>query len=254
MQGDSKDPILSGLLTMLIFCSLLTFPAVADIREQHAISHQLTTLFRSARQVISFNQTLINDETLGNKGLTAEILVEQIKANYRTATSEPLNEEHEAVIAMQAAITDTINRNQSLINQKGQSYKGFLPAVFARQVASRFTEIMDGKMQIKLTAPKSFIRNLTNAPDRWEHHIIEAFFKSKDYAIGKPFSEITKIRGKVAFRYILPEYYDQSCLECHGGPKGEPDPTGGYKEGGSLNDLGGAISLIIFENQLSHPE
>ena len=53
-------------------------------------------------------------------------------------------------------------------------------------------------------------------------------------------------KGKQAFRLILPEYYKESCLGCHGGPKGERDITGGKKEGGVLGELGGAISVAIY--------
>ena len=64
---------------------------------------------------------------------------------------------------------------------------------------------------------------------------------------GKAFSEQASVDGKGAFRFILPEYYGESCLSCHGTPKGERDITGGKKEGGVLGELGGAISLIIFQ-------
>ena len=45
---------------------------------------------------------------------------------------------------------------------------------------------------------------------------------------------------------LLPEYYRESCLTCHGGPKGETDITGYPKEGGKVGDLGGVISIVIF--------
>ena len=54
-------------------------------------------------------------------------------------------------------------------------------------------------------------------------------------------------KGQPAFRLILPEYYKESCLACHGEPKGERDITGGKKEGGVLGELGGAISVTIFQ-------
>ena len=58
---------------------------------------------------------------------------------------------------------------------------------------------------------------------------------------------MAKKKGRNAFRLILPEYYKQSCLSCHGGPKGERDITGGKKEGGKLGELGGAISVTLFK-------
>jgi hypothetical protein len=45
---------------------------------------------------------------------------------------------------------------------------------------------------------------------------------------------------------MIPEYYGDSCLACHGVPKGAVDITGGKKEGGVLGELGGAISVVIY--------
>jgi hypothetical protein len=45
---------------------------------------------------------------------------------------------------------------------------------------------------------------------------------------------------------LFPEYYAESCLSCHGEPKGEIDVTGYPKEGGKMGDLGGAISIVLF--------
>ena len=45
---------------------------------------------------------------------------------------------------------------------------------------------------------------------------------------------------------MIPEYYGPSCLSCHGDPKGAPDITGGKKEGGKPDELGGAISVAIY--------
>ena len=44
---------------------------------------------------------------------------------------------------------------------------------------------------------------------------------------------------------MLPLYIEQECLQCHGEPKGERDITGRVKEGYRLDELRGAISVII---------
>jgi hypothetical protein len=46
---------------------------------------------------------------------------------------------------------------------------------------------------------------------------------------------------------LLPEYYRESCLSCHGEPQGEMDITNYPKEGGKIGDLAGAISIVIFK-------
>ncbi|MCI0541386.1 MAG: DUF3365 domain-containing protein [Verrucomicrobiales bacterium] len=137
---------------------------------------------------------------------------------------------------------------QPLINEKGKGFKGFLPAVFARQVGERTSEKLSSKVSIKLTAPKDFLRNRANRPDDWETNVMETKFRSASWEKGKSFAESGAHKGKKGYRLALPEYYGESCLSCHGGPKGERDITGGLKEGGQLNELGGAISVVVYDN------
>lgn len=124
--------------------------------------------------------------------------------------------------------------------------KGFLPAIFAKQMGDGFNKNSAGKAYIKLTAPKNYVRNRANRPDKWEANVIETMFKSPGYEKNKVHIENAKHKGKDAFRLILPEYYKKACLNCHGEPKGEKDITGGKKEGGKLGELGGAISFVIY--------
>ena len=58
--------------------------------------------------------------------------------------------------------------------------------------------------------------------------------------------EFQDSKGRPAFRMAMPEYYDASCLVCHGGPKGEMDVTGYPKEGGKEGELGGVISITLY--------
>jgi len=230
------------VLLALVFC-LPSAPLWAD---DVATSKSLTTLFRASRKVVSVNQALINDASKGDKGLGSSAVVAQAQVNYQSAAGEPLNV-GVAESAMLEAVAEVMEEAQVLINESGVGFKGFLPAIFARQVATKFSAKMSGKMAIKLTAPKKYVRNRANRPDKWEHSVIESKFSAADYEAGKPFFEEAAVKGKPAFRYILPEYYGASCLGCHGQPKGELDITGGKKEGGVLGELGGAISLSIFK-------
>jgi hypothetical protein len=144
-------------------------------------------------------------------------------------------------------VEEVMGEAQGMINEQGKGFKGFLPAVFGARVASKFSEAMAGKFAIKLTAPKAYVRNRANRPDEWENQVIETQFKSPSYERGSAYSENAQVKGRNAYRYILPEYYGPSCLACHGDPKGEVDITGGKKEGGKLDELGGAISLVVYQ-------
>ena len=60
-----------------------------------------------------------------------------------------------------------------------------------------------------------------------------------------PFFEEVDDNGVSVFRMLIPEYYSESCLSCHGSPKGEMDVTGFPKEGGEAGELAGAISVTL---------
>lgn len=234
----------SMILLMVVFVGFTSTFSYAGDEE---LANNLATLFRSARGVISKNQGHINDPNIGDKGLSAAKVVAEAKANFKTSTGKDLDKNHPLLKAELEAIGDVMNEAQDLINEEGKGFKGFLPAVFAAQVASSFTKKMDGQAKLKLTAPKKYVRNRKNRPDKWEHKVIEEVFLSSSHKKGTTVSEVTEVKGKKAFRFILPEYYKESCLKCHGGPKGSLDITGAKKEGGILGELGGAISVILYQ-------
>jgi len=243
-SNKTVNRLLASILAAgLLFGGINTVVASSD----EAVAEEMTTLFRAARAVISANQANINDASKGDKGLSGDFVTAKAKENFHKATGHKLDDSTDAAKTMLAAIHSTMNQAQPLINEKGKGFKGFLPAIFAKQVADTFTKKMNGNMRIKLTAPKKYVRNRANRPDKWENSIINGKFMNASYENGKPFSEVAKHKGKDAYRYILPEYYKQSCLNCHGGPKGEKDITGGKKEGGKLGELGGAISFTIYK-------
>ncbi len=217
------------------------------------IALSMSTLLRSARAVISDKQKHINNPDIGDKGLSADVVVGIAKENYKKATGtdidsiDPDSLHGQLIAAELQAVSDVMDDAQSTINEQGKGLKGFLPAIFARLVTQQFGAAVGDKATIKLTAPKNYVRNRANRPDKWEHKVIETMFRSPDHETGKHFAETTDVKGKPAYRLILPEYYKESCLACHGGPKGERDITGGKKEGGTLGELGGAISVVIFQ-------
>ncbi len=236
-------------MSILVGAGSLTLAASSN--EEIAIS--LSTFLRSARAVISKNQKLINDASKGDKGLTGEAVLAMAKENYKKATgvdidsiADPSTLQGELLQAEMESVTEVMDEAQALINEKGVGLKGFLPAIFARLVTEKFRDKKGEIAEIRLTAPKNYVRNRANRPDKWEHQVIENQFKSDSHPKGQHVAEMAERKGKQAFRLILPEYYKESCLSCHGEPKGERDITGGKKEGGVLGELGGAISVVIF--------
>jgi hypothetical protein len=222
--------------------------------EQERLALETATMFRAARKVISDNQAHINDATKGDKELDGAKVLAATKANYKLAVGREWQDAaagtllRDVQVAMSETITEVMANAQPLINEKGKGFKGFLPAVFAKAVADGVSKKLDGRVFIKLTAPKDYIRNRKNRPDAWEHDVIEKKFRSKEWTKGKEFTEVGAHNGRQGLRLMIPEYYGASCLSCHGDPKGERDITGGLKEGGKLDEVGGASSVVIYAN------
>ena len=244
---------LRPLALALVFAATVvgsTAPANAS-DEQTAVN--LATLLRSARAVISQSQKLINDPSKGDKGLSGDAVVQRAKSNYKKVTNTDVDNldmstlNGQLLTAMLESIDQVMDDAQDRINEQGVGFKGFLPAIFAKAVADQFRKKKGKVADIKLTAPKKYVRNRANRPDRWEHKQIEQRFKAAGHPKGQHVAELAKKKGRDAYRLILPEYYKKSCLGCHGGPKGSRDITGGKREGGKEGELGGAISVTLYK-------
>lgn len=213
---------------------------------------KLASLLRSARTVIASNQELINDPAGGDKGLTGDHVLTVATEAYLAANgTEPLHDgqdEREARLlkAQMTAIREVMAANQGTINQQGVGFKGFVPAVFARLVNERFAELVGDEAVVKVTAPPELVRNRKARPDEWETEIIRADLVAENWPKGQVFAAEADMNGKPAYRILVPEYYGEGCLACHGEPKGEIDVTGYPKEGGKLDELGGVISISLF--------
>lgn len=223
----------------------------SQVEIDHTVLLHLTNLLRSARQVISDQQDLINEPKTG-KDLSGKKLIEQAKAKYAEQTGHPVpsldptSAEGQMLQAEMDAMQEVMDQAQPLINDPHRGFKGFLPAVFAYRVAEGFTRRVGELGYLKLTAPAELVRHQPNLPDAWENQTIKKKFQSAGWKKGEFVAEEAQLNGKKAYRVLIPEYYNTSCLACHGEPRGSTDITGGKREGGKLGDLGGAISGAIY--------
>ncbi len=213
---------------------------------------RLAVLLQSARSVIGTEQARINDPAIGDKGLSGKAVLDRATEAYLTKIgAPPLTDqtdprEAQLVSAMMASITEVMDANAGSINREGVAFKGFVPAVFGRLVTESFGSKVGDLAQIKVTAPPDLVRNRKSRPDDWETQVITENLLSPDWQKGAVYSAVAEVTGRPAFRVMVPEYYGEGCLACHGSPAGEVDVTGYPKEGGALGDLGGAISIMLF--------
>jgi hypothetical protein len=249
------DRITRLLLAALIVVAMIVAggaPARAQQPdEDRQIADSLAAMLRAGRAVISANQARINDPALGDKGLGgATVLADSIDI-YQKATGgdprklDPASRQGRLLGDEMAAIQSVMDANQATINAAGAGFKGFIPAVFSRLVSEDFTRRAAGAATMRVTAPPDLVRNRRARPDPWETGVISERFLSADWPKGQSYEAVVDQGGSRIFRIAVPEYYAQSCLSCHGAPKGATDITGYPKEGAALGDLGGVISITL---------
>jgi hypothetical protein len=219
--------------------------------DDRRIADSLAAMLRAGRAVISTSQARINDPKLADKGLDgASVLARSIAIFQQTTgvdprTIDPKSRQGRLLGDEMAAISDVMNANAASINAPGVGFKGFIPAVFSRLVGEEFSRLANGEAELRVTAPPALVRNRKSRPDPWETDVIEKQFLSSAWPSGQSYEAQIEQNGKTWFRIAVPEYYAASCLACHGGPAGEMDITGYPKDGASLGDLGGVISIKL---------
>jgi hypothetical protein len=212
----------------------------------------LSRMLQSARAVISAEQDRINNPAIGDKGLSGDVVLARGMTIYKETTGadlgavDPNSRYGKLLAAEMTAIREVMTEAQSSINKPGVGFKGFVPAIFGRMVTEQFQHIAGRDAEIKVTAPLELVRNRKARPDDFETDVIRSKLLAADWEKGKVYSVEAKKGSRDAYRVLVPEYYTQGCLSCHGVPKGELDVTGYPKEGGKLGDLGGVISVTLY--------
>lgn len=246
---------ISASLCLTVILSLtVELPAYSRTAEDDAqVAKTLATMLRAARTVISRNQDRINDPNLGNKGIDGKMVLAEASTIYVQATgTDPASIDSTSpqgkLIRMQMeSIVEVMDVHQETINRQGVGFKGFIPAVFSRLVNEAFGRRAARIAEIKVTAPPQLIRNPEVQPDEWELEVIKTKLSSSSWPKDQPYSAMAPKNGNLAGRTLFPEYYGRSCLACHGSPQGEIDITGFPKEGAKEGDLGGIISIALYQ-------
>ncbi len=191
-----------------------------------------------------------NRDNLTFRFMTATILVIVIvmgikfvwdyKEQQRQAMNE-MKEKAEVITKQQIATWEFISINQDNINYDAEGnfeFKHMNCSTVAMGIGMFFAEMTD----YHLKPTNIEYRNAQNAPDEFELNALQQFRIDPEL---KEYWSTATIEGKEVFRYMAPLEINESCLSCHGQPKGEIDVTGYAKEGYEIGDSGGALSLIM---------
>jgi len=217
-----------------------------NLHKEHEHTAQLlTNLLNAGRVVVEQNQTLINDPSRGDKEFTPEVFERLLREEFFQQTHIDLKHPpsslpslaKELLAALLLASKEVVGDAQFVINQRGIGYKNFIPATFGSQTARKFSN--RSHVTIKQTTLNP--RNLKNTPDPYEEAVLNRL--ARQTAVTAP--TVEWVDGGRLLRTVMPIYYSDDCLTCHGSPKGILDISGYPREGAQAGDLAGAISIQI---------
>ncbi|WP_102374312.1 c-type heme family protein [Raoultibacter massiliensis] len=161
--------------------------------------------------------------------------------NKRAQMENELREKGEVLAQQMDAMWEFMASNQDRLEQISYTedgiYQGLHCAIVGRSIGLLFTSQSEYETRFVNFDP----RNAADAPDEFEAAALNAF---KEEGLAE-YYEVTEYEGEEVFRYLAPMTIEENCLDCHGEPKGEIDVTGFPKEGWSIGDNGGAISIIM---------
>lgn len=164
--------------------------------------------------------------------------------DYREQQRQAMNEmkeKAEVITKQQIATWEFISINQDNINYDAEGnfeFKHMNCSTVAMGIGVFFAEMTD----YYLKPTNIEYRSVLNAPDEFELSVLRQFEADPEL---KEYWSTANIEGKEVFRYMAPLEINESCLSCHGEPKGEIDVTDYPKEGYKVGDFGGALSLIM---------
>ena len=191
--------------------------------EEVEIALSLARLLQAGRTVISSNQALINDPERGDKGLTGDVVLAATTENYRKvdragpASIDPASREGRLLQAEMAAIKEVIDENQSLINEKGIRLQGIHPGDL--RTAGDRAAAGEDRDEVARSRSRRRPRSCaignpgpTTGKNRYRKQVPGARLAPRPVLLRRSQPE----SGREAFRVMVPEYYANSCLSCHG--------------------------------------
>ncbi|MFK5985363.1 MAG: DUF3365 domain-containing protein [Pseudomonadota bacterium] len=207
--------------------------------EAKSTAQMIATAIAKGRLVIFAQMKKLTDPTIGDKGFTADIFVEQWKASLEAEFMSASEDQQRIIDKLIWAGRISMDNNQDRLNVKGVKWKHFLPAKWARETGLMF----NSRTGIVTKQPAINYRHPSNTPDKREVQVLTEFAKLGMDA--KPQGEFSMMGKQKIYRYYDPINLLRPCLACHGKPKGELDMLGFEKDGLENGDIIGLISVSI---------
>ncbi|WNM57071.1 Tll0287-like domain-containing protein [Candidatus Nitrospira allomarina] len=245
MQFYGRGLLASVILSLFILSNPIAGMNMSAYQAEEE-ARLIAMLLSAGRVVIDRNQYLINDPNRDNKGFTPEVFERQVIEEFRIRTGVDLTKpalthlRENVIVALGELLNSSkeiVAEAQPVINQTGVGFKNFIPATFGSRVSERFTS----RSGIGLKQTTLQPRNPKNAPDPYEAAVLQRLLTQPSQSV--TISEVPG--GDNNLRLLIPIYYENDCLQCHGEPAGQLDISGYPKEGAHEGDLAGAISVSM---------
>lgn len=152
-----------------------------------------------------------------------------------------LTEKADVLNAQMMSVWEFVSDNQDLINYDSEGnyeFKRLHCSLVGMSIGNIFSRKTDYQIHYSCPTP----RNPLNKADEFEQTAFDAFKQNENL---EKYCAIAPYEGIEAFRYAAPMRIEESCLQCHGGSKGEIDILGYDMECMQLGDLYGTVSMII---------
>lgn len=175
-------------------------------------------------------------------GLLSLNSVWSIRNQYQLILNNLYGKAH-LIASQMAAAWQFMNVNQELINTTkdgNYEFKGLHCAIVGKSIGAIFSSRNE---TVRTHFTNLTTRNPSDRPDEFETKALRSF--QSDPSRQEYYEVLKDENGEKVFRYLVRLTATESCLECHGEPKGSLDKTGYAKEGMKEGDLAGAISMNI---------
>ena len=240
MRGRGALVLAMGMVTMS-----LVWSAPVHAENEAEIAEHLIELIKIGRVIVSEQMDNINDASKADKGFTGDYMAGQVLERFKKHTRLDLRipnvvPQANLYLALVQSAKEVVDEAQPVINREGISFKGFIPAVFAQRVEDQFYK----KSGVRMKLAAIDYRNANNKPDDFEAEVLRMFSDSR-HPKSKPYVRSSMVDGRPVLRMMSPEYVSQTCLTCHGAPRGQLTMGGMKKDGWKDGDLAGAISIVL---------
>lgn len=173
--------------------------------------------------------------------LAVAVMLNVVWSDYtqRTQAEEEMLEKARILRYEMDAVWEFMDMNQERIDTDSDgsyNFKGLYCAIAGKSIA----KILERDTNYTIRYTNLEPRKKASLSDEYETAAIVSF---ADGASTEKYG-VDRYDDQEVFRYVAPIYLQESCLDCHGSPKGEPDVTGFPKEGMQVGDLIGVTSII----------